>query len=87
MGQCDEFASYMTQDVAQWWLLYSLSLQSLLHHVKQLRPCFLLLLLLLSLKTSSASCTDSQRNRFSSLRRRSRFESASNVILKGKLRT
>lgn len=40
MGQCDEFASYMTQDVAQWWLLHSLSLQSLLRHVKQLRPCF-----------------------------------------------
>lgn len=28
MGQCDEFACYMTQDVARWWLLYSLSLHS-----------------------------------------------------------
>lgn len=33
MGQCDEFACYMTQDVAQRWLLYTLS--SLLHHVNR----------------------------------------------------
>lgn len=48
MGQCDEFACYMTRDVAQWWLLYSLSLQSLLHHAKQ-RPCFVGFFLLLFL--------------------------------------
>ena len=42
MGQCDEFACYMTQDVAQWRLLYSLSLWSLLHHVRQ-RPLFFFL--------------------------------------------
>lgn len=42
MGQCDEFASYMTQDVAQW-LLCSLSLLSLFRHVKQLRTFFFLL--------------------------------------------
>lgn len=40
MGQCDEFACYMTQDVAQWWLLYRLSLQYLLHHAKQRPPSY-----------------------------------------------
>ena len=37
MGQCDEFACYMTQDVARQWRC-TVSLCSLSHHVKQTQP-------------------------------------------------